>query len=373
MTTSSSPKVAIVCDWLTGVGGAERVVLELQHLFPDAPVYTSQYDPVKLTWFKDIDVRTGWLQKLPLSLKKFLPVLRMIYFNNLDLRDYDIVISSSGAEAKGIKLRKDAVHICYMHAPTHYYWSRYEAYLTNPGFGRLDWLARIGLRALVGPLRTWDKRFAARPDHIITNSRHSQVAIKQYYQRESTVIYPPVELDRFASAASPAARKRSFVIAGRQTPYKMIDLAVAACTKLDEKLTVIGDGPDHQKLKDIAGDTIRFVVGASDQELALEVSQAGAFLFPGVDDFGIVAVEALAAGTPVIAFNAGGAKDYVIDGVNGKLFDDQTIDSLAAAITAFDITAYDAMTVAATAEQFSVNAFKQAILTYIKTITRTLE
>src|SRR5476649_1689319 len=141
-------KVAIVCDWLTGIGGAERVVLELHKLYPDAPIYTSQYDPEQLGWFAEADVRTGWLQKLPSGLKKFLPVLRAWYFSHLDLSDYDLVLSSSGAEAKGVKTDPQAVHISYIHAPTHYYWIRYEQYLKHPGFGRFDWLARLGLRLL---------------------------------------------------------------------------------------------------------------------------------------------------------------------------------------------------------------------------------
>src|SRR5882762_3283746 len=167
-------KVAIVCDWLTGIGGAERVVLELHKLYPDAPIYTSQYDPSGISWFDDADVRTSGLQKLPTRLKKFLPLLRAWTFSRLDLSEYDLVISSSGAEAKGVRTGPNTVHICYCHTPTHYYWIRYEEYLRHPGFGAFDWLARIGLKLLVGPMRRWDYKIAQRPTVMIANSTHIQ-------------------------------------------------------------------------------------------------------------------------------------------------------------------------------------------------------
>src|SRR3990167_1473815 len=157
-------KVAIVCDWLVSIGGAERVVLDLHKMFPGAPIYTSQYDPKKIDWFKDADIRTTWLQKLPYGLRKFLPVLRAWSFSHLDLSEYDLVISSSGAEAKGIKTSKNTLHVNYCHSPTHYYWIRYDEYLQNPGFGSFNWLARLGLEVLVGPMRRWDLKASQRPD-----------------------------------------------------------------------------------------------------------------------------------------------------------------------------------------------------------------
>src|SRR3990167_6171988 len=158
-------KIALVCDWLVGIGGAERVVLELHKMFPDAPIYTSQYDSKKIDWFKGADVRTTWLQRLPSSFKKFLPLFRAWSFSRLDLSNYDLVISAGGAEAKGVKTGPNTTHICYCFAPTHYYWSRYNEYIKHPGFGKLNWLARIGLKVLVGPLRRWDKKAAGRPNY----------------------------------------------------------------------------------------------------------------------------------------------------------------------------------------------------------------
>jgi hypothetical protein len=218
MSTQSALRVAIVCDWLTGIGGAERVVLELHKLYPEAPIYTSQYDPSKIDWFKDADVRTTWLQKLPTSLKKFLPLQRAWTFSRLDLSDYDLVLSSSGAEAKAVKTGPQTLHICYCHAPTQYYWIRTNEYLESPGFPLgFNWLARLGLKLFINPLRRWDKRAAKRPDLMIANSNHTKDAIKKYYGRAATVIFPPVEVSRFKPAAKPPLR-HGFVVAGRQTP-----------------------------------------------------------------------------------------------------------------------------------------------------------
>jgi glycosyltransferase involved in cell wall biosynthesis len=356
-------KVAIVCDWLTGIGGAERVVLELHKLYPDAPIYTSQYDPAKIDWFKDADVRTGWLQKLPSSWKKFLPILRAWYFSHLNLSECDLVISSSGAEAKGIKTKSSTKHVCYMHAPTHYYWSRYEEYLKHPGFGLLDPVARLALRVLAGPMRRWDLKAAKRPDYIIANSNFAKEQIKKYYARDSVVIHPPVEIDRFKPKENLA--RHGFLVAGRQTPYKRIDLAVTACTKLNLPLTVAGSGPDHEKLVKLAGPSINFVGSPSDEEIVKYFQSAEAFIFPGVDDFGIVAVEALAAGTPVIAYKAGGALDYVDEHKNGLFFSRQTVQSLMTVLKQFDFKRYNISVIESSAERFLPSAFERKMSQYI--------
>lgn len=349
-------KVAIVCDWLTGIGGAERVVLELHKMFPDAPIYTSQYNPNKIDWFKDADVRTTWLQKLPKSLKKFLPVLRAWAFTHLDLSDYDLVISSSGAEAKAVKTGSKTIHIWYCLAPTHYYWSRYEQYLKNPGFGLLDPIARIGLRSLIGPMRRWDYKAAQKPNFVVAISTHIKDEVQKYYNRESSIIFPPVDTQRFSSASEEP--RRGFVAAGRQTPYKRIDLAVRAFTKLKLPLLVLGNGPDHSKLQKIAGDNITFIKNPSDERVAQYFKTSLAFIFPGLDDFGIVAVEALAAGTPVIAYKGGGALDY-INQSNGLFFDLQETDSLIEAVNKFNAARFDHAKIEQSAKQFSPENFQQ--------------
>ena len=361
-------KVAIVCDWLTSIGGAERVVLALHELFPNAPIYTSQYDPKQVDWFKNANVKTTWLQGLPKqsTVRKLLPVLRRQAFQNLDLSDYDIVISSSGAEAKAVKkLKKGALHITYCHSPTHYYWARYDEYLKEPGFGMLNPLARNGLRILGGPMRKWDYKVAQRPDILIANSTHIQSKIKEYYNRESVVIYPPVDIERFAQKTQP--KRKGLVISGRQVPYKRFDLAVQAAIKLNLPLTVSGSGPMHEKLLALAHghDNITFVSGLSDEELPKLIAQSELFLYPGIEDFGVAMVESLAAGTPVVAYNEGGVLDYITD-ETGLLFEQQSVDSLAEAITIALGTKWDHTKIAKFAQRFNKQTFEKQMSNVIE-------
>ncbi|MEI9913728.1 MAG: glycosyltransferase [Candidatus Saccharibacteria bacterium] len=363
-------KVAIVCDWLESIGGAERVVLNFHELYPDAPIYTSQYNPENIDWFADADVRTTWLQKLPTSLKKFLPLLRAYTFSRLDLSEYDLVISSSGAEAKGIKTGPKTVHICYCHSPTQYYWIRQDEYLKRPGFPLgLNWLAKIGLKLFSAPLKRWDKHAAAQPDYIITNSRYTQENIRKYYKRESTVIHPPVDVDRFKLRANPPSR-HGIIIAGRQTPYKRIDLAIEASNRLKVPLIVIGNGPDHKRLEKLASRTVTFLTNTNDHAIVEHVQSSLAFILPNIDDFGIVAVEALAAGTPVIAYKKGGALDYIKPGKNGAFFDRQTVASLTSAVESALSKNFDYQRISRDTEQFSAQRFKQEIKDYIKKVTK---
>jgi glycosyltransferase involved in cell wall biosynthesis len=361
-------KVAIVCDWLTGIGGAERVVLELHKLYPEAPIYTSQYDPGKINWFEDADIRTTWLQKLPKGLRKFLPLLRAWTFSRLDLSEYDLVVSSSGAEAKGIHTGPNTLHICYCHSPTQYYWIRHDEYLDKPGFPLgFNWIARWALKLLVGPLKRWDRRAAKRPDYLIANSTHTRAMIKRYYQREAEVIFPPVETERFKPGGSGTPPLRhGFVVAGRQTPYKRFDLAIAACDELKVPLLVIGDGPDHRRLEKLAGRGTTFLSNVNDNEIAGHFGSALGFILPNMDDFGIVAVEAMAAGTPVIAYNKGGAQDYVVPGKTGLFFDRQTVKDLAKTLETAMAKSFDYQAVAEHANQFSVLTFKKNMQNYIK-------
>ncbi len=373
MPNKSDKRVAIVCDWLVGTGGAERVVLELHKLYPDAPIFTSQYRKESeiwhgKNWFADADVRTGWLQHLPSGLRKFLPLLRAYWFSRLDLNNYDLIISSTGAEAKFIHVSPDSKHIAYIHSPTHYYWSRYDQYLAEPGFGIFDPLARLGLKLLVKPMRKRDYKAAQNPDYLIANSTHTANEIKKYYQRDSEVIHPPVDIERFKEFSSDIKNRFGFVITGRQTPYKRIDLAVSACTKLNVPLSVIGNGPQHKKLMKIAGPSITFVTTANDDDVAEYVGASKAFIFPGVDDFGISAVEALAAGTPVVAFRAGGALDYIVDGKNGRFFKKPNVKALISALNGIEKEKYAPEDIKRSSKPFSAQKFRQNINNFINNL-----
>ena len=360
-------KVAIVHDWLVG-GGAERVIYELHTMFPDAPIYTSYCTD---EWRERLDgkVVTGFLQHGPFPrLRKYVGLLRIWWFTHLDLSGYDLVISSSGnGEAKGIKVPKGTPHICYCHAPTHYYWRHYDQYLKHPGFGAFDPVARLGLRLLVGPLRRWDLKASKRPDFFMANSTHTQSEIKQFYRRDSVVVHPPIDIDRF-KVTGPQKRE-GYVTAGRQTPYKRTDLIVQACTKLGVPLKVIGRGPEHEYLKTLAGPTVQFLTNVSDEEMPKHIAGSKAFLFAAYEDFGVTPVEALAAGTPVIAYHAGGAQDYVVEGKTGLFFKEQTVDSLCEAIKASEKCNFSSDTIRKHANEFSPQTFTRKLTDLIENIT----
>jgi len=358
-------KIAIVHDWLYG-GGAEKVVEALHELYPEAPIYTSY---VTDEWREKLDgkVVTGYLQKWPFAdLRKFLPLLRQWWFSGLDLSEYDLVISSSGnGEAKFIRTRSDAIHVCYCHTPTHFYWRKYDDYLNNPGF-RPKWLVRLALRVLVKPMRTRDYNAAQKVDAFIANSRHIASDIKEYYGQYATVIHPPVDVKEFVREKPARAGKKSFIMWGRHVPYKRFDLAVLACNQLGYKLSIIGRGPDTDRLGSMAGPTVHVVGWAADEQRSHLISEAQGFIFPSEEDFGIAPVEALAAGLPVIAYEAGGALDYIHDGVNGKFFPKQSVQSLMKALQDFEVSNYDEKAVRKSALEFSKEKFKKKISTFVE-------
>lgn len=358
---NTKPKIAIVHDWLTNMAGAEDVALALLEAFPGAPIYTSTYIPEKVPAFNKYDVRTTYLQTLPGPLKKlhkFFPMLRVRAFQKLDLSEFDIIISSSSAESKQVrKTRPGQVHICYCHTPIRYYWSHYAGYKKDPGFGKLNWLIRFAMPLIVPSLKKADYKAAQNVDVFIANSSEVQKRIKKYYSRSSIVIYPPVDINRFEPT-----RKRSdyYVALGRQVPYKRVDLAVAAATKLGIKLKVYGNGSEHERLIAMAGPTVEFFTDrfgdASDAAVEQALNNARGFIFPAEEDFGIVPVQALAAGAPVVAFGKGGALD-IVDSESGVLFDKQTVESVAAAITSLETNTYLPGTLRRKARRFEKSLF----------------
>lgn len=372
--SKTAPKVAIVHDWLVG-GGAELVVYELHRLYPDAPIYTSYCSP---EWRAKLDgkVVTGWLQRWPFSkLRKFIPVLRIWWFEHLDLSAYDVVISSSGnGEAKGVKagrqFKAGQTHVCYCHSPTHFYWRHYDQYLAHPGFGVFDPLVRLALRLLVGPLRRWDLKASKRPDYFLANSEHIKDDIQRYYRRNSAVVHPPINIERFTLGPAAGGKRRGFVTVGRQQPYKRNDIIVQACSDLGLPLTVIGKGPEHEHLKQLAGPTVAFLTGeqASDEAVVKAMQSAKAFIFAAHEDFGITPVEAMAAGTPVIAYQAGGALDYIKPGITGMFFTEQTVESLKLVLEEFDSQQYNAKVLQSEARQFSIERFRQRMKDFMQSI-----
>jgi len=339
MVAGKAPKIALVTDWLTNMGGAEPLLLEIHKLFPKAPIYTSVYDADNMPAFKHIDVRTTNLQtSLPKSLRYkhvLWPTLRAQAFRKLDLSEFDIIISTSSAEAKAVrKTRPGQIHIAYIHTPIRYYWSHYEEFKKEFKFGKLTPLIRPLIPILVKQQRKLDLESIEGIDVFIANSTITQERIKQYYGKASTVIHPPVDVDRFTPP--PKGERSGYVLWGRHVPYKRFDLAIEACNKLGAQLTIIGSGPDTERLKKLAGPTITFTGRVSDEELVRRAQSAKAFLFPNEEDFGISAVEALAAGTPVIAYAKGGALDIVQDGETGVLFKTQSVASLVDAMKKAD-------------------------------------
>ncbi len=355
---NDSPRIAIVHDWIYG-GGAEKVVEALHQMYPDAPIYTSYCSD---EWRERLDdkVVTGYLQRTPFrQLRKFLPLLRQWWFARLDLSEFDVVISSSGnGEAKFINV-PNGKQICYCHSPNHFYWRHYDEYIRDPGF-RPKWLVRLGLRLLVKPLRRADYVAAQKVDYFIANSTHIKNDIKQYYNRDSEVIFPPIDVDRFRNIAKPK-EQIGFVTMGRQVPMKKTDLIIEACNQLELPLTVIGQGPEHDRLVQLAGPTITFKTDVTDKQMPAELASAKGFIFASFEDFGIAPIEAMASGTPVIAYRAGGALDYIIPGQTGEFFAEQTVDSLMSALKTFDSSKFSPKEIRQYANQFSTEKFQELI------------
>lgn len=363
-TPRKAPKVALVHDWLTNMGGAEPLVLEIHKLFPKAPIYTSVYDAEKMQAFKDIDVRTTKLQEsLPKKLRYkhvLWPVFRAQAFRELDLSEFDVIISSSSAEAKAVrKTRPGQVHIAYIHTPPRYYWSHYEEFKKEFSFGALTPFIRPFIPVFVKTMRKRDLESVKDIDVFVANSTVTQERIKKYYDKPSTVIYPPVEVSRFTPP--PKGERHGYVIWGRHVPYKRFDLAIEAANKLGAQLTIAGTGPDTDRLKSLAGPTIKFVGRISDEALVKLAQTSKAFLFPNEEDFGISAAEALAAGTPVIAYKKGGALDIVQDGETGVFFEEQTVDSLVNAMKRFETMTFLPATLHRKAKRFDKGLFATKI------------
>lgn len=356
-------KVALVHDWLTDYGGAERVLLEMHGLFPQAPVYTSLWQPRNLPpAFDKIEIRPSFLQGLPKGLRKhrlLLPLMPLA-FEAFDLEDCDLVLSSSHACAKGVLTGPQTLHVAYLHTPLRYAWDMTHAYLRP-----LPAWQRMAAHPLLHYLRLWDQLNTGRIDHLLCNSRFVQQRIRKYYQRDATVLYPPVDVP----AAPPLRTAEDFyLVVGRHVPYKRVDLAIETFKANRRRLLVVGDGPEHARLRAMAAPNIEFLGEVPRPRLEQLYQSARGLIFSPLEDFGIVPVEAQAHGCPVLAYGRGGACETVLDGETGVFFDTQSPASLQQAITRFEAQSFDPLRLHAHAGSFAAAHFARRLRDYLATL-----
>ena len=359
-------KIAIVHYWLVDRRGGERVVEALCELYPQADLFTNVYDPAPFArTLARHRVQTTFVNSLPFALQMLEPYLPLmpLALEQIDLRDYDLVISSESGPAKGVVVRPDALHICYCHSPMRYAWDMYHQYLAEAGAFK-----RMAMRPLMHYLRIWDQASAQRPDAIIANSEHTRRRIGKYWRRDATVIAPPVDTDRLAAARATVRRGDYYLCAGQLMGYKRIDLAVEAFNTLGFPLVVAGTGPELVALQRRARPNIKFLGWTPDDALARTIAGCKALVFPGEEDFGIVPVEAMSAGRPVIAYGRGGALDSVIDGETGLFFHEPSAESLANAVRTFELEreSFDADHIAAHAASFDREQFKARFADFVR-------
>lgn len=325
-------KVALVHDWLVGQGGGERVLRDLHRMFPEAPIYTLVYDRDKAPkWLEGCDVRTTYIQKWPggKSHHKYLLYFMPKAWEALDLSEYDLVVSTCSSCCKGVITRPDAEHICYSFSPTRYVWDLYHEYMNAAGG-----LKRLMMPSMIHKVRLWDFQAAQRVDHFVADSNFVGKRIEKFYRREFKTIYPGAHINEYPIVDEP---DDYYLIVSRFIHYKRVDIAVEACNMLGKKLIVIGSGgEEEQRLRSMAGPTIEFKGRVSDEEMERYYSRAKAFLFPGIEDYGLTPIEAMSAGVPVLAYGKGGALETVSDGNTGLYFHEQNARGLADCIERFE-------------------------------------
>lgn len=367
-----SRNIAIVHDYLTNVGGAEMTVKAMAEIFPASPVYTLLYEEEEIgKKFIPNKIIPSFLRMFPRFLRRrrklLLPYLAVAP-ETFDLREYEIVVASSGAFSKGVITKPNTMTVCYCHSPMRFAWDYTHEYLKELTLGRLRGMC---VRMILNYLRLWDAASADRADYFIANSHATANKIRKYYRRRSDVIYPPVEDDVFALDLKADPAKKSdeyYLIVSRLAPYKKIDIAVEAFNKLGWNLKVIGDGPEEQKLKKIAGPTVE-ILGSQPRKKVLKYYQNSAgYILPGEEDFGISAVEAMAAGRPVLALRAGGALETVIEGKTGEFFNASTVEVLAEGVYRLHLAkgSYDPQAIRENARRFTKERFQRELKKFIE-------
>jgi len=358
-------KIALVHEYLTRLGGAERVLKEIWKIYPEADIYTFLYNQKVSKVFPKKRVHTSFLQKLPKFLRdrpKFLGFLYPTAIESFDLSKYDLVISSTNSFAKGVVINSNTKHISYCHAPTTFIWDEFYNYKKDQKKG---WLTNFFISLLAHYLRQWDRQAADRVDVFIANSKTTQARIKKYYRKDSVLIYPPVDVDRIKPTKD---NKGFFLIVSQLTPYKKIDIAIEAFNKLGLPLVIIGDGPDRKRLQKMSESNIKFKGFLTDSEIVEYYQNCKAFIFAGKDDFGIAPVEAMAAGKPVLAYRRGGATETVIEGVTGEFFDAPIVELLADGVRRIieNEDKYDPKIIRKRAEEFSTDIFVKSIKSLVE-------
>lgn len=358
-------KVAIVHDWLVNFGGAERIVLELHKLYPNAPIYTSVYDKRKMEkYFSDADIRTSFIQKLPFAIKKYrnyLPLMP-IAFEQFNLNEYDLVISSSSCCAKGANVNANTLHICYCHTPMRYAWDMYNNYCHG------NFIKKVIIANQIHKIRQWDKVSADRVDYFIANSKYVAKRINKHYRKDAEVIYPAIRKEFFNTNLNFQNENGKYLIVSRFVEYKKIDIVINAFNELKLPLEVVGDGPERNKLQKIAKNNITFSGYLSESELIKKYENCKAFVFVAEEDFGMVMAEAQAMGKPVVAYKKGGASEIVVDKKTGILFESQTKESLMEAILNMEnnYKKFNAKDIRENAEKFMDKEFEEKIKNFIK-------
>ncbi len=357
-----SLKTALAHDHLTQFGGAEQVLVELKRILPESILYTLIYDPKAFgSLFADWKIKTSFLQNWPGNPRLFKWYLSLMpaAVENLDVGEVDVLVSSSSALIKGIITKPETVHICYCHTPTRYLWSDTHKYTEDLEQPRL---VKKLLPFVLTKLRTWDQLAAKRVDYFIANSNYVAQRIKKYYRREAEIIYPPVPTDKYHASED---IEDYYLVVSRLRPYKRVDVAIKAFNKLGIPLKIIGIGEQYADLAKIAKSNIEFLGAVTEQEKALYLSKAKALIFPQEEDFGITAVESLASGRPIIAYDKGGAREIIEAGINGEFFSEQTWEALADKVIRFKPKAYDTEAILGSAARFDSKVFREKIDEFI--------
>jgi glycosyltransferase involved in cell wall biosynthesis len=361
-------RAVLVHDWLTGMRGGEKVLEALAELFPAAPILTLVHRPGSVSRAIEAHpIQVSWLGRLPGAHQHYRRLLPLYpaAMATLKVPPADLVLSSSHAAAKAVRKPPGAVHVCYCYTPMRYLWDLYGDYF---GPGRAGLLTRAAMRLLRGPLRRWDVATAGGVDHWLAVSAHVGERIQRIYGRDSTVLYPWVDLDRFTPG--PESPGERYLVVSALVPYKRLELAIAAAAQLGRGLDVVGSGPDEARLRQAAaaaGGDVRFLGWLGDAELARVYRQARALLMPGEEDFGIAPLEAMASGRPVVAYAIGGALETVVEGETGLLFAPQTAEALAAAMVQCERIAWPVARLRSQAESFSRARFVAAAREWLAT------